>query len=80
VPAVMVSPFAKPDFVTETVYDHTSILRLIEEKWNLPAMTRRDAGAASPTDALDLDSPPAFLAPPVLATPAQPDAWRAFLR
>jgi hypothetical protein len=31
--------------VTSRVHDHTSILKLIEEKWNLPALTRRDAAA-----------------------------------
>jgi phospholipase C len=36
VPAVIVSPYAKPDHVTSTLYDHTSILKLIEVKWNLP--------------------------------------------
>jgi phospholipase C len=80
VPAVIVSPFARPGFVSQTVYDHTSILRLIEEKWNLPAMTRRDAEATSPAEALDFDSAPAFLEPPALATPARPDAWRRYLR
>jgi phospholipase C len=33
---VVVSPYAKPGFVSSTVYDHTSALKLIEEKWNLP--------------------------------------------
>jgi phospholipase C len=66
VPAVIVSPYARPDFVDSTVYDHTSALRLIEEKWNLPPLTRRDAAATAPLAALDLDSEPAFLTPPVL--------------
>ena len=57
VPAVIVSPFAKPGFVTKTLYDHTSTLRLIEEKWNFPAITRRDAAATSPTDIRDFFSP-----------------------
>lgn len=80
VPAVVVSPYARPGFVTETVYDHTSILRLIEDKWNLPAMTHRDATAASPLEVLDLSNPPAFVVAPPLAQAARPDAWRAFLR
>ena len=46
--------------------DHTSVLKLIEEKWNLPPLTHRDAAATSPLGALDLDSPPAFLTPPDL--------------
>ncbi|MGH3266603.1 MAG: alkaline phosphatase family protein [Trebonia sp.] len=69
VPAVIVSPYAKPDFVLHDVLDHTSVLRLIEEKWNLPPLTRRDAAATAPLDALDLNAPPAFLSPPRLPTP-----------
>jgi phospholipase C len=72
VPAVIVSPYARPDFVTDTVYDHTSILKLIERKWNLPPLTRRDAAAADPLGALDFDSPPHFLTPPQLPAPARP--------
>jgi len=71
VPAVIVSPYARPDYVTDTVYDHTSILKLIERKWNLPALTKRDATAVDPIDALDLEHPPAFLIPPDLAAPAR---------
>ncbi len=52
------------------VFDHTSVLKLIEEKWNLPALTKRDAAALSPLGALDLTSPPAFLTPPALPDPA----------
>lgn len=70
VPAVLVSPYARPDFVSSTVYDHTSVLALIERKWNLPALTKRDAAAADPLDMVDLASPPAFLSPPTLPLPA----------
>ncbi len=70
VPAVIVSPYARPGYVTSELYDHTSILKLVEEKWNLPALTRRDAAAVSPLGALDLAAPPAFAQPPVLADPA----------
>ena len=70
VPAVLVSPYARPDCVLTEVFDHTSVLKLIEEKWNLPALTRRDAAALSPLGALDLSAPPAFLDPPTLPGPA----------
>jgi phospholipase C len=50
VPAVIVSPYAKPGYVSGQVYDHTSILKIIERKWNLPPLTRRDAAAAVPLD------------------------------
>jgi phospholipase C len=66
VPAVIVSPYARPDFVLHDVLDHTSVLKLIEEKWNLPPLTHRDAAAVSPLGALDLAAPPAFLTPPDL--------------
>ena len=70
VPAVIVSPYAKPDYVTDTVYDHTSILKLIERKWNLPPLTKRDAAATDPLDAVAFDKPPQFLVPPTLPAPA----------
>ena len=73
VPAVVVSPFARPGgYVSSTTYDHTSVLKLIETKWNLPPLTRRDAAATAPLDMLDLDGPPAFLDPPTLPAPATP--------
>ncbi len=54
VPAVIVSPYARKGQVVSDVFDHTSVLRLIEDKWNLPSLTRRDAAANSPIVALDL--------------------------
>jgi phospholipase C len=74
VPAVVVSPYAKPDCVSSTVFDHTSALKLIEEKWNLPPLTRRDAAAVAPWDMLDFTADPAFIDPPELPAPAVP--WR----
>jgi phospholipase C len=73
VPAVIVSPYARPDCVLSDVFDHTSVLKLVEEKWNLPALTRRDAAATAPLGALDLTAPPSFLTPPELPAPAL--AW-----
>jgi phospholipase C len=70
VPAVIVSPYARPDCVISDVFDHTSLLKLVEEKWNLPALTRRDAAAAAPLAALDLTAPPAFSTPPELPAPS----------
>jgi phospholipase C len=70
VPAVLVSPYARPDYVYSKVLDHTSVLKLVEEKWNLPALTARDAAAVSPLGALDLTAPPAFLKPPSLPEPS----------
>jgi phospholipase C len=45
-------------------------MKLIETKWNLPALTFRDANADDLLDALDLSGPPAFAEPPALPAPA----------
>ena len=66
---MIVSPYARPGFVLSEVLDHTSVLKLVEEKWNLPSLTRRDAAALSPLGALDLAAPPAFSEPPALPEP-----------
>jgi len=68
VPCALVSPWARADYVSHQVFDHTSILALVESKWNLTAMTHRDANASPMLDMLDLTSP-AFLTPPALAKP-----------
>jgi phospholipase C len=70
VPAVIVSPYAKPGYVSSVVRDHTAILKLVERKWNLGALTHRDAAADDLLDCLDFDNPPAFLDPPKLPAPA----------
>jgi phospholipase C len=70
VPCIVVAPFAKADHVSHLVYDHTSILKTIHRKWNLPCLTHRDAAANDLLDFLDLTSPPAFLTPPELPKPA----------
>jgi phospholipase C len=81
VPAVIVSPFARPDYVCTEVLDHTSVLKLVEQKWNLPALTARDAAARAPLDALDFTGPPAFLEPPSLPAPSLAwGSWQAPVR
>jgi phospholipase C len=79
VPSGVVSPYSREDFVSHTVYDHTSILKTVEEKWNLPALTRRDANANSLFDMLDLKGKPAFLKPPTLPAAANPVAKESCL-
>jgi phospholipase C len=72
VPAVVVSPYSKSNEVTDVVYDHTSVLATIESQWNLPALTYRDANAATIADFLDT-SQMSFPEPPTLAAPANPE-------
>ncbi len=45
VPTVIISPFAKRHFVDHTSYDTTSILRLIEERFDVAPLGERDAKA-----------------------------------
>jgi phospholipase C len=66
VPTIVISPWAKPRYVSRVVHDHTSIAAFIERKWNLPAMTYRDANAHPMTNYFDFRKP-AFLEPPKLA-------------
>lgn len=55
VPAIIVSPFAKRHFIDHTIYDTTSILKLIEARWRLTPLGDRDAAAADLTNALKLN-------------------------
>jgi phospholipase C len=70
VPAVVVSPFARRQFVSHEVIEHTSILKLIEDRWNLAPLTDRDAAANSLANVLDFASrnnrrPPKYSVPKV---------------
>jgi phospholipase C len=73
VPSVVVSPYARRNHVSHVLHDHTSVLAMIERKWNLPALTYRDANANDLTDFLDLGAlasrRPTFATPPPLAAP-----------
>lgn len=69
VPLIVVSPFAKKNFVSHTVADYTAILKLIETRFNLPSLTKRDAAQMDMTEFFDFTNPPFATAPP---TPTQP--------
>ena len=53
VPAVLVSPWSPRGKVTHGLYDHTSVLKMIESRWRLRALTIRDLTARSLAEALD---------------------------
>ena len=42
VPMVVISPFAKKNFVSHQVRDHTAILKLIEKRFQVSALTNMD--------------------------------------
>lgn len=54
VPAIVISPFARKGYVDHTQYDTTSILKLIEQRWNIAPLGTRDATVNSLGMALDL--------------------------
>jgi phospholipase C len=55
VPTIVISPFARKAFVDHTQYETTSILKLIEERWNLDPLTDRDAHAGDLLTAFDFN-------------------------
>ena len=76
VPAVVISPFSKRDYVSHVVHDHTSVLKLVETKFNLGALTYRDANADDLLDCFDF-SRASFPDPPTLPAPGLPAAGSA---
>ncbi|WP_018332051.1 alkaline phosphatase family protein [Actinomycetospora chiangmaiensis] len=78
VPNLVVSPRARRGHVAHGVYDHTSVLRAIEWRWNLPPLTPRDAAANNIAEVLDFTTPPntaapRFAVPTVVGTPCPPN-------
>jgi len=68
VPSIVISPYAPRGVVSHTQFDHTSVLRFIEWRWNLPPLTVRDATANNLALALDFGKPnrnaPLYMVPP----------------
>lgn len=69
VPFMVVSPYAKKGFVSHKTYDHSSIVRFIQAKFKLPALTGRDANADIPMDMFDFGNP-SFATPPQIPEPS----------
>ena len=57
VPLMIVSPFAKPHFVSHTPMDFTAVLKLVEKRFNLPNLTQRDAVQPDMTEFFDFTAP-----------------------
>jgi phospholipase C len=67
IPLTVISPFAKKNYVSHTVMDSTAIAKFIEERFNLPALNKRDAAQPDMTEFFDFNDPP-WTTPP---TPPQ---------
>jgi phospholipase C len=76
VPAIIASPFTRGSAgnprVNQLLYDHTSILKLIEWRWNIPPLTARDGSDEVNNLALALDLECPLYDAPLLPFPQPP--------
>ena len=67
VPALVISPWSQRGAVPHQLLDHTSVLKMIEWRWNLRPLTIRDASANNLAEVLDFENPsltaPSFTVP-----------------
>ena len=68
VPLIVVSPYAKKNYVSHSVADTTAILKLIETRFGVASLTKRDAAQIDMTEFFDFNNPP-WMTPPT--PPAQ---------
>ena len=76
VPVIVISPFAKPHYVSHVPRDFTAILAFIEKTFNVPALTARDAFFQDPSR--DMSEFFDFSAPNLLNAPGG-GSWTQFL-
>jgi phospholipase C len=72
VPLIVISPFTKKNYVSHTVADYTAILKLIETRFNVPALTQRDAAQMDMTEFFDFENVPWATPPDPSNIPTQP--------
>ena len=83
VPLIVVSPFAKPHYVSHVERDHTALLALIEKRFmrqpgaGWPSLTGRDKHAASLEDLFDFDNSPSLATAVTQAAPPAVDCTPA---
>jgi phospholipase C len=58
VPAIVVSPYAKPGYISQTDYEFGSILKYVEQNWNLGYLDTSDRRATSIIDCFDYQQQP----------------------
>jgi phospholipase C len=76
VPLIVVSPYARKNYVSHTVADYTAILKLVETRFNLPSLTKRDAAQMDMTEFFDFNNP-SWMTPP--SPPAQNTGGACYL-
>ena len=63
VPVIVVSPFTVKNLVSHTPMDYTAVLKFVETRFKLPALTARDASMPDMTEFFDFVNPP-WMTPP----------------
>ncbi len=58
VPMLVISPYAKPSYVSHTSYEFASILKFVEDNWSLGRIGGNDIRAASIGDCFDFSQQP----------------------
>jgi phospholipase C len=58
VPLLIISPFAKPGYISHTVYEHSSVLKFVETRYGLKSLTARDGTASNMLDSFDFNQQP----------------------
>jgi phospholipase C len=58
VPGLLISPYARRGYIDSTMLDFTSVLKFIEENWNLEPIAARDTEAKSFMSAFDFSMSP----------------------
>lgn len=76
VPLLVISPFTKKNYVSHTVADYTAWLKLVETRFSLPPLTRRDAAQMDMTEFFDFDTVP-WATPPT--PPTQPTSGPCYM-
>lgn len=57
VPAIVISPYAKRNYISHAQFDTTSVLKFLEWNYKLPSLNNRDAAANNLLDMLDFENP-----------------------
>jgi phospholipase C len=58
VPMIVISPYAKPAYISHETHDFGSILKFIETNWNLPSLGYADTPADDLSDCFNFDQTP----------------------
>jgi len=58
VPMLVISPYAKPGYISHYTYEFCSVLKFVEERWKLRHLTARDHWANDMRDCFDFERAP----------------------